>query len=388
MGSEGIDRVTAVVGSGNTGNPVTDFMINGVHDILAEVDVAKLTADCASALADAFHAPIPMDFHGPDGLLRSIDAWHGRVQEADATQLLQHLHAFSGYRFAPDSPALPQLRYGLDALVNDCVVRHVVEGLRDAMDSGRITDGECRAIAGMLGTSGSGGKVNAIYLEAIERTILAATGGHGEVHLLSIGCGRGNNDAEIFRAMRERHPDIQVRIIGFDAHQNIHANPIVAECGGIVVNRELPDGWTYLDMLRGIETVDPSRVVATERYALHHMNRSLETLLSDLEDVPLVSVDHPAGEEVVGSLEGRAAMAAYDLLSAQVRTAGFGGGWVPAAMRDPKVFSILYRRRDDVEADMDTGVTVGKVGGKIPPTWVMGYPAGWRLVSTDLRAVA
>jgi pimeloyl-ACP methyl ester carboxylesterase len=91
----------------------------------------------------------------------------------------------------------------------------------------------------MLATAGTGQQVNAAYADSIERAILEVSGGRGRVHLLSIGCGRGNNDAEIHRFMATRHPELDLRIVGFDAHQSVSDNPIVTECGGLVINDEL-----------------------------------------------------------------------------------------------------------------------------------------------------
>lgn len=370
---------TAVLQSARVGNPVADFMLNGVDDILSAIDADQVTLDLVASMSAIFgHFSAKAEPATFDGIVALIDGFVARLDQSSASRLLAEHASRLAFRYDASADPAGQLRALLDATINDRLVIASIDGLKACLAQGRITQYDCRNVAGLLGKYGNGAAVNTTYAEAIERSLLQlAHRRPGEpLYLVSIGCGRGNNDVELYRNITVRNPHLDLKIVGFDAHQQVANNPIVTECGGWLFNRELRPGETYLDVIREHAGTDTVAAVATERYALHHMHRTVETLLADIEDIALVSVDHPISGRQLTSLAERTAMIAYDLLSAQIRTAGFGGGWIPAAMADPSVFRILYRREADLVAG--SGITASAVPEKTPPTWILSYPAGWR----------
>jgi hypothetical protein len=115
-------------------------------------------------------------------------------------------------------------------------------------------------------------------------------------------------------------------------------------------------------------------ILATERYALHHMGRSPARFMRELGGAMLVSVEEPVTMVQRENLCHRLAASGYDILANYALEHRFGGSWIAEARGNPELFGSLYRRLEDLRAQSG-GVMLEQVAGVWPSTYVITYPA-------------
>jgi hypothetical protein len=365
-----------------------NFMRDGITAILERLDDSQAVIRISQLLQETFNCKnferMQIDFGEPltqQNIIRFAYFAISQLSDAEAEAVLASQASCFNFQYSHNSDVRSQLQAFLDSRINAFLVTDTIHGLKQAIWDREITEKACLDISDELTINSSSAIVNPIFISAAEKKLRELHQAHPNdpIICLSIGCGRGNNELALYHEIKKRMPDLNLIIVGFDPHQTIPNNPITKDIGGRLINRELESGETYIDAVKKeLGTANPI-VLAVERYSLHHMNRTVDKLLEDVEGAPLISVDHPIDKEQRESLSQRAAMIAYDLLSAQVRTARYGGTWIPEAMANPNVFSILYRREEDIKSQTEMGVEYAPVAGKKPPTWIISYPANIEL---------
>jgi hypothetical protein len=281
--------------------------------------------------------------------------------------------------FGYDDRASPgaELAEFVDARLNAVLVKHLMRALNAAIENGEMTLAVCSRITDGI-SADSRNRTNPVYLSALERTIARTQAGAPGTSIvyLSLGCGSGREDVGIVAALRRKFPSLDIEAIGFDPFQKDAAgNLIVTELDGMLVNRELRPGETFPSLVRAMCGKPDAVIVATERYALHHMRLSPARLMRELEGAALVSVEEPVTALQRESVHHRLAASGYDILVNHALEQCLGGSWISEARENPELFGSLYRRLEDLQAQQSSGVVLEKVAGVFPPTYVITYPA-------------
>jgi hypothetical protein len=343
--------------------------------MLQRVEPAAVVKDIEALMSELLGIDgRPLD---PATICSSVYAALPSFSEARAAVILAEKTKPYPFRYDESSPALGELSEFVDARLNAVLVKHLMAALNAAILCGEVTREHCLGITDRI-LADSRNRTNPAYLAALERSIRrthAKAPGKTIVYL-SLGCGSGREDAAIVAGLKRKFPDLEMRVVGFDPFQKHAAkHPIVTELGGALINRELGPGETFASVLQEATDNPEAAIVATERYALHHMGRSPARLLRELDGAALVSVEEPVTALQRNSLYHRLAASGYDILANHALEQRFGGSWMAEARENPELFSSLYRRLEDLQAQQSEGVVVEKVEGVWPATYVITYPA-------------
>lgn len=358
-----------------------DFMERGVVSMLEAIDDSAFPQKIEQLVAETLPlnmAALRRQFREPLTAQNALRFAEFAVQQLNDDQIPAVLASAedNGFRHSESASPRSQLEAYMDARINSLLVEYSITGLKAAIRDGHITEAGCRGVVDRLSAFSKRNQSDAVMLEAFEKQARSLHANHPDapIYYASIGCGSGKADCRLFAALKTRLPDIDLRIIGFDPFQSVARNPIIHEQGGVVLSDEIAPNQTYIDAIRKHLKVEHPLVIGVERYALHHMHRTADRLLEDLEHAPLVSLDHPITKEQRLSFAQRTAMICYDLLANQVYCTTAGGTWIPSAMANPDRFNILYRREEDLQQQEDRGIDLHPIEGKKPASMVIAYP--------------
>lgn len=342
--------------------------------MLRSVDADTAAADVAAAGSDLLGVPFDANDGAP--VLASLYAALETISAVDAAAILSAQARPCAFRYDDSASPLAELAELLDAKINAVLVAHLMSALNGAIEHGEIARDLCLRITHLI-LEDSDTRTNPAYLAALEQSlrVLHEKAPGTPVIYLSIGCGSGREDAGIVASLRRTFPDQSLEVIGFDPFQkNPEGHPIVTELGGTLVNRELRPGETFVSLVREITGAAEPAILATERYALHHMGRSPSCFLREIEGAALVSVEEPVSPLQRTSLDHRLAASGYDILANHALEQRFGGSWITEARKNPALFGSLYRRIEALESQRSRGVATEKIEGVWPATYVIRYP--------------
>ncbi len=369
-------------------NPETDEALRkdlmrhtALQAMMQKVDPKKVTEDIVKLLKDFFGEMLVTQklkkYSAPIKHEAIFDIAYeiaSSVPESMAQYILKEKSKAHHFRYNPHANGIGELAELLDSSLNAVIVRHLMGGLNEAITQGEITSEMCTDVTDHI-IKDVEQHTNPTHIAALKRTIqtLSRENPGKPIIYLSIGCGDGRADAAIISALKTQLPNVPLHAIGFDPFQtNPQQNHIVTELGGHIINRELTPGETFLSVARKISGIEDPVVVATERFALHHMGRSTSQIKQEIEGATLISVEEPVSSIQRTDLAHRLAASGYDILANHAFEMRFGGGWISKARENPELFGSLYRRLEDMEAS--EGMQLEKVPGIYPATFVITYP--------------
>ncbi len=353
----------------------------GAHDallaILARVDQAAARADIGALIRETLDAKPP---HAAENFFPAVYSALQAIPEPRAAAILAEAAGRHAFRYDKYAPARGELAEFMDARMNAVLVKHLLAALNSVLAAGEITQEKCLSITDRILADG-GTRTNPVYVTALERSIRLVRRQQPDKPLvyLSIGCGSGREDVGSVTTLKQRLPGLDLLVAGFDPFQrDAEKNLIRSALQGTLINRELAPGETFASLAREATGRADASILATERYALHHMGRSPACFLTEIEGATLVSVEEPVTALQRESLAHRLATIGYDILANHALEQRFGGSWVSEARKDPALFGVLYRRLEDLEAQRTAGVILEKVESVYPATYVITYPGAER----------
>ncbi|HEU5378381.1 MAG TPA: hypothetical protein VFV38_23410 [Ktedonobacteraceae bacterium] len=275
------------------------------------------------------------------------------------------------YEFRYNSKIDPQkeLEQFLDTRINAFLVRKLIEGLSGAVEKGTITEQSCHTITEhLLTNNASPTGTNALYISLLEEQIRRIQSAHGGANqpivYFTIGCGDGSSDVKVCEELHKRIQDLKLLVVGFDPFvSDLDHNFVINQLGGKIVNHPIPPDETFLDVIEQKLGSRHYPVIATDRYALHHMGYSLAEVSRKLQGIPLVSVEEPITLIQRTHFFYRLTKIGWDLLANYAFEVRFGGSWISEARSNPDVFGVLYRRSEELEEESGRGaIRMQKVG--------------------------
>ena len=259
------------------------------------------------------------------------------------------------FRYDPNSDPKFELEELMDFAMNAILVRQAMRSLKVMQDKNEIGAQDALFITDLI-LRLHGLPVNQVITEAVQKQIQAFSSADVKdpIIYLALGCGYGEHDKERYNELKEQFPQLDLRLAGFDPFFDKQDHIFTKE-GHIFIDADLKPGETFPHAILKEAGLQKAYFIAVERYALHHMGRSLAGIQRELGGIPFVSGEEPVRSSQRKNMFERAATVAYDLLANWCFDTQFKQKWTREAIADPdknySSFNALYRREETLHSN-------------------------------------
>jgi len=323
--------------------------------------------DLSQATLDKKKAPFG-EFLTIENVLSFAYAIVEEIAPEQASVILEEHARSCDFHYDNKANQQKELQQFFDARINALLISRLIGGLNTSIARGVIDKKHCETITRHLEANSSASDgTNALYVRILEEHIRHLHKDYKDqpVVYFSIGCGDGASDVKICEQLTKNIVGLKLRVIGFDPFVTDATHHLLkTRLQGTIVNREIPPGDSFLDIIKQELGTDQYPIIATERYALHHMGYSIAEVRRRLQGIPLISVEEPISPAQRTRFSYRLAKLAWDLLANYAFEVIFGGSWISQALVNSEVFGALYRRTEDLaeEVASHTIIDIRKVG--------------------------